>query len=108
MLRSSARFGTHNLWKLHMHEELLTCPECGFKPLDVSVEDGQMAFFCENCGWKRIERKFFYLTGWNIEIRQALAPVDIIQSLLTADDVVKFLRPRMKGVSYLSQYRDAS
>ncbi|GEM_PF-4224554 len=92
-----------------MREEVKrNCPDCNFTPLDLTVEDGEMRFFCENCGWQKIEEKYFYLTGWNVEIRQALTPVDILQSLLTDVDVAKFLRPRLKGVSYLSNFNDRS
>jgi hypothetical protein len=91
-----------------MRKELLNCPNCGFNPLDLTVEDGQMIFLCENCGWQKIEENYFYLTGWSVKIRQALAPVDVLHSLLTDTDIAKFLRPRLKGVSYLSNFKDAS
>jgi transcription elongation factor Elf1 len=61
-----------------MSEELLNCPNCGFSRLDLTVVDGQMIFLCENCGWQKIEENYFYLTGWSVEIRQALAPVDVL------------------------------
>lgn len=86
----------------------MNCPDCSYNPLDLTVEDGQMIFFCENCGWQKIEVNYFYLTRWSVEIRQALSPVDILQSLLTDTDIAKFLRPRLKGVSYLSRFKDAS
>lgn len=88
--------------------EQLACPDCNFNSLNITVEDGEMIFLCENCGWRRIEQNYFYLTAWSVEIRQALAPIDILQSLLTDKHVVEFLRPRLKGVSYLSNYPDAS
>src|SRR5260221_597290 len=66
-----------------MHEQLLTCPDCNFNPLNITVEDGKMMFFCENCGWQRTERNYFYLTKWSVKIHQALAPIDILESLLT-------------------------
>lgn len=50
----------------------------------------------------------FDLGAWSVEIRQALAPVDILQALLTDEHIVEFLRPRLKGVSYLSRYTEAS
>ena len=34
--------------------------------------------------------------------------IDILQSLLTDKHVVEFLRPRLKGISYLGNYSDAS
>jgi hypothetical protein len=67
-----------------------------------------MIFLCENCGWQKIEENYFYLTAWSVEIRQALAPVDVLQSLLTDTEIAKFLRPRLRGVSHLSNFTDAS
>lgn len=91
-----------------MREKALNCPNCGFNPVDLTVENGEMTFLCEDCGWQKIEENYFYLAGWEVEIRQALAPIDILQSLLTDTDTVKFLRARIKGLSYLSNYKDAS
>lgn len=98
-----------------MTEELLSCPNCSTGTLDFIrtsdfifiEEDDKMMFFCENCGWYKIEEHYFNLT-WNIEIKQALAPIDILQSLLTDTKTVSFLRPRLKGISHLSMYKDAS
>jgi hypothetical protein len=89
-------------------EEIMNCPDCDFSSVDLTVEDGKMIYFCENCGWQKIEENYFYLTAWNVEIRQALAPIDILQSLLTDIDIAKFLRPRLKGLSHLSNFKDAS
>lgn len=50
----------------------------------------------------------FDLSAWNVEIRQALAPIDILQALLTDEHIVEFLKPRLKGVSHLSNYPEAS
>ncbi len=36
-------------------------------------------------------------------IRQALAPFDILQTLLTDKSIVTFLKPRLKGISHLSE-----
>jgi hypothetical protein len=72
------------------------------------VEDGEMISRCENCGWQKIERKYFYVTGWEVEIRQALGPVDILEALLTSSETAEFLRPRLKCISYLSNYPEAS
>lgn len=91
-----------------MREKALNCPNCGFNPVDLTVENGQMIFLCEDCDWQKVEENYFYLAGWEVEIRQALAPIDILQSLLTDTDTAKFLRPRIKGPSYLSNYKDAS
>ncbi|MCP4614289.1 MAG: hypothetical protein GY845_36855 [Planctomycetes bacterium] len=92
-----------------MHKDLLKCPACNFEPLEVTIEsDSEIVFFCEECGWSKVETDYFYPTGWYMEINQALAPVDILQSLLTAEDITLFLKPRLKGVSHLSNYEDAS
>ena len=91
-----------------MSEQLIACPACHFNPLSIAVEDGEMIFSCEKCGWQKIERNYFYLTAWHIEIRQAIAPIDILQSLLTDEQIVEFLRPRLNGISHLSSYTDAS
>jgi len=87
-----------------MHQHHMTCPDCNTSPLIDTEEDGQMIFSCENCGWQRIEKNFFYLAGWEVQIRQALAPIDILESLLTNKDTSKFLKPRLKGVSHLTNY----
>jgi hypothetical protein len=87
-----------------MNQQHLICPDCNTSPLIDTYEDGQMIFSCENCGWLKIENNFFYLTAWEVQIRQALAPIDILESLLTDKDTTKFLKPRLKGVSHLSNY----
>jgi hypothetical protein len=91
-----------------MSEPLLTCPDCNSSNLDISIEDEEMIFRCEDCGWRKNERNYFYLDAWDVVIRQALAPVDILDSLLTDNDIIEFLKPRLKGVSYLSNYKDMS
>ncbi|WP_166829874.1 hypothetical protein [Thalassoroseus pseudoceratinae] len=44
----------------------------------------------------------FCLDAWSVRIHQALAPIDILQSMLADEDTVSFLKPRLKGISYLS------
>jgi hypothetical protein len=54
-----------------MRKELLNCPNCGFNPLDLTVEDGQMIFLCENCGWQKIEENYFVTVHlWERAMRQ--------------------------------------
>jgi len=80
-----------------------TCPNCGSDFLKRTIEDNEVMYSCVNCDWYKVEQEPFLLGMWGITIRQALAPIDILHSLLTAPDIVGFLRPRLKGVSYLSQ-----
>jgi hypothetical protein len=91
-----------------MKDEFLKCPLCSYDPLDCTVEGGQMLCLCENCGYQKIEENYFYLTGWEVDIRQALAPVDILHSLMTNSDIVSFIKPRLSGVSYLCDCKDFS
>lgn len=53
-----------------------------------------------------MSQDIFYVDVWGVKLHQALAPVDILQALLTDADVGALLRPRLKGVSYLSQGDD--
>jgi uncharacterized protein YutE (UPF0331/DUF86 family) len=92
-----------------MHEDLLKCPICGLEPLEVVIDsDSDIIFSCNECGWSKIETDYFYPTGWYVEIRRALGAVDILQALLTAEDIASFLKPRLRGVSHLSEYKEAS
>lgn len=91
-----------------MPEQLLACPNCQFNFLDIIVEDGEMIFSCEDCGWQKRERHYFHITAWCVEIHQALAPIDILQSLLTDTHIVEVLKPRLNGVPYLSRFPESS
>lgn len=86
-----------------MIEPEITCPECGCQWVGATVERGIVVLECNDCSWERIEHYPFHLDAWYVTIRQALAPLDILQSLLTDADITEFLRPRLKGVSHLSQ-----
>lgn len=87
-----------------MCEQVIQCPECKYENVPLTVKDGEEVwYFCENCGWEKTPRFPFPVEVWNVEIRQALAPLDILQALLSDREIVDFLRPRLKGVSYLSQ-----
>lgn len=83
-----------------------TCPECGHQHLAVTLEDdGTILYDCGNCDWYFPGPEPFHLGAWSVQIQQALAPIDILQSLLTDPDSVSFLRPRLRGVSYLARMR---
>jgi hypothetical protein len=77
------------------------CPNCGHDFLDRTIEDNEVIYSCESCDWYKIEKDPFLPGVWSVKIHQALAPIDILQSLLTTPDITGFLRPRLKGVSYL-------
>ncbi len=87
------------------------CPNgCGDFMLfscELDTENSAMIYRCSVCDWEEIERNPFYVSAWIVSINQAVATIDIVQSLLTNGDVVEFLRPRLKGKSFLSN-RDNS
>ncbi|HEX2949865.1 MAG TPA: hypothetical protein VHV83_09925 [Armatimonadota bacterium] len=91
---------------IEKQDKILVCPACKYTPLNSIVEDGVIIYTCEDCGWQKLERNYFYLTSWDVEIRQALAPIDIIHSIFTDGDVVDFLKPRLQGVSHISHCQD--
>lgn len=84
----------------------MNCPSCGKKSVGTSIEDGEVLYFCDNCGWQKIEHEPFYVEAWSVTIRQALAPIDILHSLLTDNNIVTFLRPKLKGISHLGLPND--
>lgn len=87
-----------------MCEIYFECPMCHDKANLLRVgEDGEEQLYsCESCGWERIVYRPLDVGSWSIQLLQAPAPIDVLHSLLTDQDVVKFLRPRLKGMSHLS------
>lgn len=76
------------------------CPNCG-DYVSESIEGNVAVYSCQSCDWVDVQRELFMVGIWSVTIHQALAPIDILQSLLTSPDVAQFLRPRLKGISYL-------
>ena len=74
---------------------------------DLDTENNAIINSCAVCDWIEVEHNPFYVSAWVVSVNQALAPIDIVQSLLTNKDVVGFLRPRLAGVSFLAN-RDSS
>ena len=85
-----------------MRNSSIKCRECSYETIDLTVEDEQAFYLCENCGWGKEVYHPFRIGVWSVKIQQALAPIDVLHSLLTSKDIVTFLRPRLKGASYLS------
>ncbi len=73
----------------------------------VDTDNNAIIYECAICDWVEVESDPFYLSAWIINVNQALAPIDIFQSLLTNKNVVRFLRPKLKGKSYLSRQSSA-
>ena len=83
------------------------CPNCGYDfgiYKSYEIRDNQiLLFMCGSCDWYDFYRDLFFVGGWSIRIYRALAPIDILQSLLADQEVVDFLRPKLKeGGSYLA------
>ena len=74
---------------------------------NLDAEQNAVIYECLVCEWKKIEYNPFYITAWAVRIEQTIAVIDIVQSLLAHNDTVDFLRPRLKGKSFLSK-RDNS
>ena len=87
---------------------ILTCPECSKGQLIDDIEEGVLIYSCENCGWGKSIEDFFYVTAWNIELKQALTPVDILHSVLTGSEKVNIVRKNINGISYLNDCKDFS
>lgn len=74
---------------------------------ELDTDNNAIIYSCAGCDWIEVEHNPFYISAWVVSVNQALAPIDIVQSLLTNKDVVEFLRPRLVGVSFLAN-RDSS
>ncbi len=74
---------------------------------ELDTENNAIVYNCPVCDWSEIEYNPFYVSAWLVGVNQALVPIDIVQSLLTNEDTVRFLRPRLTGVSFLNN-RDSS
>lgn len=87
-----------------MCEIYVECPKCQdkYNLLRTDGDNEQQLYSCESCGWEKTVVRPFHIGGWSVQLRQALAPLDVLQSLFTDQDVVKFLRPRLRGISHLS------
>jgi hypothetical protein len=79
-----------------------TCPDCDSDDVDRRLEEDALVYHCGNCGWSAVGPSPFHIGVWSVRIHQALAPIDILQSLMTDPDAVPFLKPRVKGLSYLA------
>src|SRR5258705_3065703 len=73
---------------------------------ELDTENNAIVYECTVCGWQEMEHNPFYISPWVVSINQAVASIDIVQSLLVNEDVVKFLRPRLQGESFLSNRDD--
>lgn len=80
------------------------CPDCGHDHVADTLEDEGVLYQCHACDWMTIATAPFCPGAWDVRIRQALAPVDILQSMLVNEDALTFLKPRLKGVSYIVNY----
>lgn len=81
------------------------CPECGHEHVTDTLEDEGVLYQCNSCDWMTVVTTPFCPGAWDVQIRQALAPVDILQSMLDNKDAISFLKPRLKGVSHLLNYQ---
>ena len=79
-----------------------TCPNCGHDDVAATLEDSGVVYECQSCDWIAVATAPFNPGAWSVRIHQALALIDILQSLLANEDAVSFLKPRLKGVSYLA------
>lgn len=80
------------------------CPSCGSEDVE-AVQDGDaIQYGCRSCDWQLKSASPFFLGAWSVRLQQALAPLDILSSLMTDPDGVSFLKSRIKGVSYLSSF----
>jgi len=86
------------------------CPDCSSEYININsasdfthihTENNEIVYSCADCDWYEVKEKPFYVGAWSIEIRQALAPIDMLESLLNDKDIVGFLKPRIKGHSHL-------
>jgi len=84
-----------------MHD---VCPTCGCEEVGSTREANAVRFECKSCDWCVVETNPFDLGAWSVRINQALAPLDILSSLMTAPEAAAFLKSRIKGVSYLSSF----
>lgn len=71
---------------------------------ELDDENDAIVYRCAVCDWEKVEHNPFYVSAWIVSVNQAVATIDIVQSLLTNENVVEFLRPRLKGKSFLSNY----
>lgn len=81
------------------------CPECDHEVIAGTLEDEGVLYQCHSCDWRTIATTPFCPGAWSVRIRQALAPIDILQSMLDNKDAVSFLTPRLEGVSHLANYQ---
>ncbi len=80
------------------------CPDCGDEQVVATFEDEGILYQCQSCDWMTVADIAFCPGAWGVRIRQALAPVDILESMLASEGAASFLRPRLKGISYLANY----
>lgn len=69
---------------------------------ELDAENDRVLYRCYVCDWEKMESNPFYVSAWIVSVNQAVATIDIIQSLMTDDSMTEFLRPRLKGDSFLS------
>jgi hypothetical protein len=78
------------------------CPNCESEHVAQRLEDAVVVFECRDCDWVELAEHPFHVAAWSVRIRQALAPVDILQSALTHPDAAAFIAHRITGVSHLT------
>jgi hypothetical protein len=86
-----------------MTNSSIKCSECGNDPIYLNLGDEYCFYLCDNCGWGKSVTHPFRIGVWSVKISQALAPIDVLYSLLTSEEIVDFLRPRLKVLSYLGR-----
>lgn len=91
-----------------MEEQCTRCLECSSRNVVVRIIDEKLSYSCNECGWHFEPPHPFFFEGWYVELQQALAPVDILYSLLSNEETVRFLMPRLQGMSYLSVWAKES
>jgi hypothetical protein len=81
------------------------CPECGHEGVADTLEDEGVLYQCQSCDWMTVATSPFCPGAWDVQIRRALALIDILQSMLDNKDAVSFLKLRLEGVSHLTNYQ---
>lgn len=81
------------------------CPDCGSEHISITNEKNEIEYSCINCDWIEFRKNPFHVDAWSVEIHQALAPIDILESLFSNKDIIEFIRPRLKGYSHLNSLK---
>jgi len=91
-----------------MEEQCVQCPQCSSNNISVRFVDETLSYSCNECEWYFEPPNPFFFEGWYVELKQALAPVDILYSLFSNEETSHYLMPRLQGVSFLSDWAKES